>query len=505
MASLADPDLTVAFTPSPTQRAFIYDPTFLTGYFGPFGCGKTTALCQKAWALGQAFPGIRIGIFRATYPALRDTTMASWFHWFPPEVAGEHLKTDNIFRLLTRGAPSWIYFRHLDTDQDISKALSLELACAGFDEPQGGINTVGGMDPGISVNLYRALLGRIDRQRGFPGLAFMTGNSPSPDHFLAHEFGYDGHGAPTNPYPDRHLYLGTRQDNVAHLNGGDAYYQRLERIWGVNTPLAQRFLEGRWVSMGVEKPFQSAWIQRWGPGTDTPELPPAFTDDRGGHPGYIVECGFDPAISEKDTAARSALVVAAQVRHPSMRGRLLILEGIAGHWSVWQQVRQILNAVVRWKARTVRVEDVAYQKSLKDILDREARTRGVHVHIELVKPDGDKLRRANAWSPLVEDGTVLFPTTGAEDLIACMLAVPGDSSRWDPVDAAGLCVRGFPPLEAARTRLTGSVLSTPERAESYALRGRGMPLSAVVTWEKFGARTPDLRRRAQGYAQRRPS
>jgi hypothetical protein len=104
-------------------------------------------LCQKAWALGQAFPGIRIGIFRATYPALRDTTMASWVHWFPPGVAGEHLKTDNLSRLLTRGAPSWIYFRHLDTDHDISKALSLELACAGFDEPQGGSTPSAGWIP----------------------------------------------------------------------------------------------------------------------------------------------------------------------------------------------------------------------------------------------------------------------------------------------------------------------------------------------------------------------
>jgi predicted phage terminase large subunit-like protein len=258
----------------------------------------------------------------------------------------------------------------------------------------------------------------------------------------------------------------------------------------------------------VEKPFQNAWIQRWGPGTDVPALPPAFTDERGGHPGYVVECGFDPAISEKDTAARSALVVAAQVRHPSMRGRILILEAVAGHWSVYEQVRQILNAVVRWKARTCRVEDVAYQKSLKDILDREARTRGVHVHIELVKPDGDKLRRANAWSPLVEDGTVVFPTTGAEDLVACMLAVPGDPSKWDPVDAAGLCIRGFPPLEAAHQPVDRDARPKgQERAASYALRGRGLPLSAVVTWEQFrgfGARTPDLRRRARGYALRRP-
>jgi hypothetical protein len=103
----------------------------------------------------------------------------------------------------------------------------------------------------------------------------------------------------------------------------------------------------------------------------------------------------------------------------------------------------------------------------------------------------------------VEDGTVLFGP-GQQDLIDSMLAIPHDATKWDLVDAAGLCLRGFPALEAARTRLPGQTLSTPERAKSYALRGRGMPLSAVVTWEQYGARTPDLRRRAQGYTQRRP-
>jgi len=88
-----------------------------------------------------------------------------------------------------------------------------------------------------------------------------------------------------------------------------------------------------------------------------------------------------------------------------------------------------------------------------------------------------------------------------------MLAVPGDPSKWDPVDAAGICLRGFPPLEASRTPLPGPTVSTSKRAESYAVRGRGLPLNAVVTWEQFrgfGARTPDLRRRAQGYTGRRP-
>jgi len=48
--------------------------------------------------------------------------------------------------------------------------------------------------------------------------------------------------------------------------------------------------------------------------------------------------------------------------------------------------------------------------------------------------------------------------------------------------------RGFQALEAARTRLPGPTVSTPER----------------VTEEKYaGPRPADLRRRAQGYAGRR--
>ena len=489
---------------SETATRFILDPTFITGYFGVLGSSKTASLCWKGWLYAQAFPGSRVGLLRNTWPNLRHTAMAEFFKWWPPGLAGRYHKTDKIFDLfLPSGEISQIYFRHMDSEQDISNTLSLNLDALGFDEPQGGLNSTGGLDPGISVNLYRSLVARVGRDLlRPPGMVWLVGNPPPPDHWIAQEFGYDGHGAPQNPYPDRRLYLGTREDNQRNLKAD--YYERLQRVWGVNTPMARRYLDGAWTSFGVEKPFQNAWIQRWGPGTDVPALPPSYTDDRGGHPGLVCEIGFDPAISEKDTAARSALVVAAQVRHPSMRGRLLILEAIAGHWSVWQQVRQLLNAVTRWKARTVRIEKVAYQAALKDILDREAKTRGIHVHVELVPPDGDKLRRASAWSPLVEDGTVVFPTTGAEDLIASMLAVPGDPSRWDLVDAAGICIRGFPALEAARTRLPGPTVSTPERAQSYALRGGGMPLRAVVTWEQFGARTPDLRRRAQGYTGRRP-
>jgi hypothetical protein len=69
----------------------------------------------------------------------------------------------------------------------------------------------------------------------------------------------------------------------------------------------------------------------------------------------------------------------------------------------------------------------------------------------------------------VEDGTVLLGP-GLKSLADAMLAVPGDASQWDLVDAAGLCVRGFPKMPPEMSRLAGTEPSTAARATSYATR-----------------------------------
>src|SRR5437879_4129558 len=119
----------------------------------------------------------------------------------------------------------------------------------------------------------------------------------------------------------------------------------------------------------------------------------------------LIKVGFDPAISKADTACRSALVVAGQARSGRSRGRLFVLHAEAGHWTMREQIHHLLKAVRRWNVRTVRIEDVAYQRALGEVLDHEVRLSGLNLHVELVRPDGDKLRRANGWSSLVEDGT----------------------------------------------------------------------------------------------------
>jgi hypothetical protein len=75
--------------------------------------------------------------------------------------------------------------------------------------------------------------------------------------------------------------------------------------------------------------------------------------------------------------------------------------------------------------------------------------------------------RASAWSPLVEDGTVVFDR-GLDLLIEAMLSVHQDRRQWDLVDAAGLVIRGFPvhAAESSPNRTLDRVLMEG-RAASY--------------------------------------
>ena len=171
MRPIALPDgaeaLEITYRPTPIARQFIDDTRMITGLFGPLGTAKRTALCAKAWLYAQRFPGARVLIVRDTYPNLIETTARTFFTWFPPGPCGVYFKTEKRFMLTTRGEPSEILFRALDDERDIRNVLSLEVAAAALDEPQGGPNTKGGSDPGIDENLYRSIVGRIGRQKGY--------------------------------------------------------------------------------------------------------------------------------------------------------------------------------------------------------------------------------------------------------------------------------------------------------------------------------------------------
>lgn len=273
----------------------------------------------------------------------------------------------------------------------------------------------------------------------------------------------------TNPH------ISAQEIEAARAELGDAVFRQ---------ELGAEFLD-----LTTLKPFHEAWIRYYGMDGEP---------DRPG--GLMVEGGFDPAISQKDTAASSAMVVAGQSRAQDLtRGRVYVLEAVKGHWTAYEQAHKIIEAVERWKLQRIRIEDVAYQRVLGEILEREARIAGVQIHIQTVKPDADKIRRAMAWSPLVEDGTVLFGP-GQQGLVASMLAVPDDNTLWDLVDAAGICIRGFPMLTPAAVRLPWTDPAQNARARGYAVRPPLEEPRAPIRRPVPVGQALSLRKRAASYA-----
>lgn len=479
----ANQRLILDYSPGPVSKQFIEDPTFFTALVGPLGTGKTTAGIFKAWLYAQAHPGARIAIIRDSYPALLDTTLVTFLEWLSDGTAGTFAKARRIFSLNTSDPkrPAEILFRAGDDHDDVKNVLSLDLAAAYFDEWQGGLALKSERttrEPGISEDLFKMVLSRVGRQKGYPPMAWATGNPPSPSHWICKTLGYSGKGVPTNPYEDFKLYLSPQTENIGNLTPG--YYDRLHRLFGYDTPLARRFIKGEFVEMSDLAPFHESWIQWYD------HLPAE---------GMVVKIGVDPAISDDPRSSRSALVAAGQCRGSDYRGHILILGTQAGHWSAYEQANRILQMARQYKARSVVIEDVAFQRSLKEIVEREMRQQGLMVSVELAKPDGDKLRRANAWSPFVEDATILFHPS-QKDLIDSLLAIPNNKAAWDLVDACGLAVRSFVPMQGESERIGVDPATVPaNRAAGYAT---GLHKDTPKP-KPTRLRNPFTKNRAEGY------
>jgi hypothetical protein len=71
---------------------------------------------------------------RNTNKELQDTTLKSFFQWFPPGLAGEWKATPKTFIFRYEDVKCEIMFRALDTPDDVSSVLSLEITGAMLDE-----------------------------------------------------------------------------------------------------------------------------------------------------------------------------------------------------------------------------------------------------------------------------------------------------------------------------------------------------------------------------------
>lgn len=99
--------MTISYTPEPIAEQFILDDRFYSFIVGPVGSAKTTAILFKiihraALQAPSPVDGIRRTrwvIVRNTAPQLADTTLKSWFTWFPDGQAGKYVSHSKTFWL----------------------------------------------------------------------------------------------------------------------------------------------------------------------------------------------------------------------------------------------------------------------------------------------------------------------------------------------------------------------------------------------------------------------
>jgi hypothetical protein len=127
---------------SPTLARFHRSNAEFKGVEGPIGSGKSVACCIEVFRRCQQQKlgpdGLRRSrwvVVRNTKQQLKDTTLKTWFDWFPPTgTIGYWRATDMAYYLEFGDVRAEILFRALDTPEDVAKVLSLELTGAWLNE-----------------------------------------------------------------------------------------------------------------------------------------------------------------------------------------------------------------------------------------------------------------------------------------------------------------------------------------------------------------------------------
>lgn len=270
---------TVAYTPPPTIDRFIKDhlpgEMFQDWIVGPVGSGKTTGIFFKLlYMAGLQQPGpdgirrSRAVIVRNTGQQLIDTTLNSWFTWFKPGVAGSWEATNKKFTLRYADVECEVLFRPLDTPQDISRVLSLEVTFAIVDEfveiPQ------------AIIDALSARCGRYPSkvQGGASNWGMWGSSNPSTEDNWWFDYLHNGKGViqPGEGVSLHHRMVlderivryflqpsgfSAQAENLENLPGGRAYYTNAAK--NKSEAWVRQFLEAEWGYSVAGKPVVSGF------------------------------------------------------------------------------------------------------------------------------------------------------------------------------------------------------------------------------------------------------
>jgi len=149
--------------------------------------------------------------------------------------------------------------------------------------------------------------------------------------------------------------------------------------------------------------------------------------------------GVDLAISEKDSAHRTA-IVAMKIYRREDRDYAYVMpfpfNDTIGFPEQVNQIKLLVSDTKKYRYPRIFVEKVAYQASIIQ------QCQNLGIVIEGVPPHGDKRERLALTTAAIKEGLILFPNKGAEELIAQLTGF-GTEKYNDLADAFSLVANQF--------------------------------------------------------------
>lgn len=210
----------------PTIWKFSQDDSRIRLLMGPVGSGKSSGCIWEIIRKGLSYPVSKIDGIRRTrwavirnhYRQLSDTTIKTFFEWFPPSQFGEWRVAENVYKITAfANTEIEILFRALDSPEHVSNLLSLDITGAWINEARE-----------ISHEVFKMLNTRIGRYpsmahgRGWKGIIMDT-NPPDEDSWLYEMFEVQKH--PHAKIFKQPSGLSPQAENLPNLDAN--YYQDL--------------------------------------------------------------------------------------------------------------------------------------------------------------------------------------------------------------------------------------------------------------------------------------
>lgn len=251
----------------PTAVKFHADDSFVRGFRGPVGSGKSVACCmeivaraarQRPNAEGNRLS--RWAIVRNTYGELKTTTIKTWQQWVSDDacpIVYDAPIRGTLKQELDDGTTVIleVLFVALDQPKHVKKLLSLELTGAWINEAREVPKAI--LD-GLTMRVGR-YPGKIDGGASWRGIILDT-NPPDDDHWwykLAEEETPRGYSFYKQPpallyNKERGYYPNKKAENVKNLEFGYEYY--LQQIPGKTREWIKVYVMGDYGNVQEGKP-----------------------------------------------------------------------------------------------------------------------------------------------------------------------------------------------------------------------------------------------------------